>query len=363
MTDNHLGFLDQLRGLAILLVVVTHLGVHLPVVSAFGQFGVQLFFLVSAYTLALSWQKRSTEAKPIGAFFVRRYFRIAPAYISGIALYAILAAQADTLNIELSVTQKDFTFWNVAVNMLLLNGFVPSANNSVVPGGWSIGTEMAFYLLFPVLAAVTSGFRNRSMVIWLAVASIPIALFATSIMQTLGLETGRNTFAYYSLPCQLGAFAAGLLAKQGSENADTPQRMLLGVAVSLCCLLVMALIWKSESKILQSLLPSLAAFVFFAPTVLLRQAELRLKILEWIGKVSFSLYLVHFAAIWLCTPLMHDLIPADMPLLIRFAGHLFAVLMISLPLAAVSQRYIEAPGQRLGSLVVARMQHGNSTGA
>jgi peptidoglycan/LPS O-acetylase OafA/YrhL len=57
----------------------------------FGWHGVQLFFMMSCVTLMLSW--RSDEARGIAlksAFWIRRFFRIAPMYYAAAALYFVI---------------------------------------------------------------------------------------------------------------------------------------------------------------------------------------------------------------------------------------------------------------------------------
>jgi peptidoglycan/LPS O-acetylase OafA/YrhL len=97
-TAWHLGQLDALRGIAILSVMLVHavywgpdhilpLRPALLLMIAFaGQRGVQLFFLVSAFTLYMSHSNRRHEARPTLNFFLRRFFRITPMLYVSVAL-------------------------------------------------------------------------------------------------------------------------------------------------------------------------------------------------------------------------------------------------------------------------------------
>ena len=93
-----LKFIDSIRGVAILMVILVHtaqrisgLGVLASTITMYGQMGVQLFFIASAYTLCLSSQRRANETLPYIKFGIRRFFRIAPAYYSGILTYFVIS--------------------------------------------------------------------------------------------------------------------------------------------------------------------------------------------------------------------------------------------------------------------------------
>jgi peptidoglycan/LPS O-acetylase OafA/YrhL len=92
---ERLAYLDALRGYAILMVIAVHATQYaqsLPqpvlAVTAQGARGVQLFFVISALALMISWHKRNDGAVP---FYLRRFFRIAPMFWLGIAFFAGLA--------------------------------------------------------------------------------------------------------------------------------------------------------------------------------------------------------------------------------------------------------------------------------
>jgi peptidoglycan/LPS O-acetylase OafA/YrhL len=146
-----------MRGTAILMVIAVHTSLSVPglpqfakLLCAYGQMGVQLFFVASAYTLSRSHVARSAEPHALANFYLRRFFRIAPLYYVAIALYLALYVASHDVG---AAVRGYYSARNVAANLFFLHGFVASANNHVVPGGWSIGTEVAFYAIFPALFA------------------------------------------------------------------------------------------------------------------------------------------------------------------------------------------------------------------
>ena len=130
---------------------VNDLSILTLVIAKYGQMGVQLFFIASAYTLCLSASRRKKERHPIIKFGIRRYFRIALAYYLGILLYFFISLIESQSTHGIFIIPEKYNAINIISNLTFVHGFFPPANNNIVPGGWSIGTEMAFYALFPAL--------------------------------------------------------------------------------------------------------------------------------------------------------------------------------------------------------------------
>ena len=166
-----LRWIDALRGYAIIAVIGAHLGY-----IGNGARGVQLFFLASAIALLHSWHGRKDGAV---AFYIRRAFRITPAFWVAILAFALLLAiggHAPTVGQVISTAF--FSTWAI-----------PTWHNSVVPGSWSIMVEVLFYVAFPLLAATVDNF-GRS-VIALAL-SIVIGAICWPLLLSYGQHFGLS---------------------------------------------------------------------------------------------------------------------------------------------------------------------------
>src|SRR5690242_17519709 len=94
---KRMDYIDALRGIAAAGVVAAHAWWIFPnapwrlnYVAGLGAHGVQLFFMLSAVTLATSWHTRTgVETNPIAAFYVRRLFRIAPMFWIAVLFYGV----------------------------------------------------------------------------------------------------------------------------------------------------------------------------------------------------------------------------------------------------------------------------------
>ena len=154
-----LEYITILRGLAILAVLMVHVeqqssGVaylHPYIISIIenGSRGVQLFYILSAFTLFRSFKLRSTtESSPIKNYFIRRFFRIAPLYYLAIIYY--LWQDGTGPRYWLGNAPK-ITNSNIISNVFFLHGLNPYWITSLVPGGWSVTVEVMFYLCVPIL--------------------------------------------------------------------------------------------------------------------------------------------------------------------------------------------------------------------
>jgi peptidoglycan/LPS O-acetylase OafA/YrhL len=142
MYKKYQNYLTFGRGISIIMVISVHYLQSFPTqlasftnyILAILPFGVQLFFIISSISLIINFENKK-EKKFF--FYLRRLFRIAPMYYFGIFLY--------------NFNNKDLHISDIVSNIFFLHGFWPSGNNNVVPGGWSIATEMTFYAIFPFL--------------------------------------------------------------------------------------------------------------------------------------------------------------------------------------------------------------------
>ncbi|WP_266167923.1 acyltransferase family protein [Dyella subtropica] len=142
--------LDLLRAIAIAWVMLFHsyivggLGEPFGSLQSSGWMGVDLFFVLSGYLIGSQLLKPLSQGKPLafGRFYVRRTFRVVPAYLVVLAIYFSLpwAREADGI-------QPLWQFLTYTVNFL-----IDYEHNQAFSHVWSLCVEEHFYLLFPLLA-------------------------------------------------------------------------------------------------------------------------------------------------------------------------------------------------------------------
>jgi peptidoglycan/LPS O-acetylase OafA/YrhL len=361
-----LDYVDIIRGIAILMVILMHTGQKIHALSGivlyiieYGQVGVKLFFVISAYTMCLSHVRRRKEKKPLISFFIRRYFRIAPLYYIAIAVYFLLEPYTHVLsNIQLQYSQ--YNLQSIIANLLFIHGFVMSANNNVVPGGWSIGTEVAFYALFPMLFTLFSWVYKRwgirylyGLVGFSIVLNIVVQLM---IWHWFSITITSHLFIDWNLINHLPGFLLGMIIffyHQNNTQFLFSTRVQSAVFTTTTVILIMLSRIKENWMLI--LMPICSGISFVLLINILKELQYSNMILQRIGQVSYSMYIFHFFFVWWLVPdIMNKLegrIDANLSLVCSFLLATSATFLV----ATFSHKYIEIPGIRLGKKIISRL--------
>jgi len=312
---HKLQYIDILRGLAILGVIAVHSEQQIenlyPLVHSvfnYGQLGVQLFFVASALTLCLSMSERNENSN--FNFYIRRFFRIAPLYYIGIIFYFLWRVLLNYAKTGAASPPPEYNVLGIIENIFFIHGFDPRNFNFVVPGGWSIATEICFYAIFPFLFSVQSklGYKNflrfSILVITLSFATQFIAIYVVEpklIAQGILKNKYVNddfSFIYCTILNQISVFLIGILTYQKLQKQNTSNYKIF-FAFILCCISCY-LLNTSELKTGYNgfIYPILSSIAFSIIALRLSNigfiSGLPAKLLARIGQVSFSMYLLHF---------------------------------------------------------------------
>jgi peptidoglycan/LPS O-acetylase OafA/YrhL len=341
--------LEGLRGVAILLVLLFHAG--LPWLGG-GFVGVDVFFVLSGFLITGLLVREITQSGRIDfrAFYARRARRILPAAL--VVVVATLAASALVLDpLDLSHVAGDalaaaLSVANVRFAASAMDYFDSSSLPSPLLHYWSLGVEEQFYVLWPTLLFL--GTRSR----WprLGAAITLLAVIIASFGASLFLTDAAAPWAFYSLPARAWQLAlGGLLALVALPNIRIvrwPLALLAWGGLTAIAFTALALDPATPYPGWAALVPSLGAAAIIlgghrrrAVGVLLATRPLR-----FLGRISFSLYLVHWPILVLPAAL---LAPGDSLSDAARAG----LAIVSVGAAVALHRLIEEPfhhGRRLG---------------
>ena len=190
--------LDGLRGVAVLGVVMFHVGsfASLPdhrhwsrpaaAIIWTGQWGVQLFFVLSGYLLARPWfvaELRGRVAPSTRKFYLRRFTRIAPGYYVSMVVVILLFTPAGLIRSQ--SLQGTRGLYNLGAHVLFLHHMLPITStdfNGTNGVYWTLTTEMTFYLVLPFAARAFVGRRWRFALGATLLGSLVWVLFAGTSM-------------------------------------------------------------------------------------------------------------------------------------------------------------------------------------
>ncbi|QJD77231.1 acyltransferase family protein [Spirosoma rhododendri] len=351
---SYLPVLDGLRGLAILVVVVSHYGFGrwIP-----GGFGVTLFFFISGFLitrlLIAEWAK--TGRIDLSGFYLRRLLRLYPAllFMAALAIGFSLLAGCGLLTGDLLSTLFYYR------NYYMLYGDSPASHlcRHVFDITWSLGIEEHFYLFFPLL--FMAAWRRPRVFIGLMVLTIvAVAAWRLYLIATHGLNDLTVYRIYHLTDTRLDAIMFGclvsVLVSQDRAGYWVRQSTQPIIAAGALLLLLSTFLLRdgtfreSWRYTLQGL--SLSVLI---PAIVYNPAYTRLAqglCRPWLvltGKLSYSLYLFH----WLGVCVADQLVGSER----LNSTWLLVAVPLGLLLSVLSYQYVEKPTaglrRRFGSTV------------
>jgi peptidoglycan/LPS O-acetylase OafA/YrhL len=352
MTPKRYAYIDAIRGYAILLVIAVHssqyfddLPVAVRTLADQGARGVQLFFVASAMTLCMSWQARNDGAL---SFYIRRFFRIAPMYYLSIPLFLW------TRGFGPSIYAPDGIGWrHILMAATFTHGLMPDTITSVVPGSWSIADEMMFYSIFPLLMLGA----DRIRFVAAALAAMAVAWVCFGIQRNAyayamhitdpGWRAAWGTFLYLWFVQQLPCFLFGMLAFKWMAEGRAVRRPAAIVLISLLAMVLVAF-FPALPYIGRGGLSTQYGFLFAIFALGLAHWQpwfLVNPVIGWIGKVSFSAYLVH---LWLISTFA---VPHA-----NYTEAFAALTAITVAISSITYLVIEEPFNQLGRRLAKRFR-------
>lgn len=353
-------YVDTLRGLAILGVIMVHTSQYgsfeVPsILSHFigqGSRGVQLFYLASAFTIFLSYSKRiNFEKAPVKNFFIRRYFRIAPMYYLGICYYLFQDGFGPRYWLG---DATHISSLNIISNFTFLHGLNPYWITSLVPGGWSIAIEMSFYLMIPFLFKRIKDMRQAIRFLFLTLLLRATLFIVLNRFPLIEFNRLWSEYLFLYLPSQLPIFALGILMYFMVFGSEKNQVLSSPYLLSIFCLFLIDLFTGTSLFFPKHIL---FGFGFLGLGIGLSKIHNKVILnpfIRYVGKVSYSMYLIHFAVLFWLTQM--NFINYVSNGLLNYSFRFLVVITLSLVLSTISYKLLEIPFQRLGSRLILRLE-------
>jgi peptidoglycan/LPS O-acetylase OafA/YrhL len=368
--------LDTLRGIAVLLVMFFHgfgfryglqglSGVPrlLVAVTLPGWVGVQLFFVLSGFLITGILLDTKERKDYYRRFYSRRALRILPLYYAVLALLMLLSRTG------LIARHVSWPFLGLCclylANLTELFG-IPMQYGVL----WSLAVEEHFYLVWPAVVRRLS----RQKVVFCSIAICVISPVARAITFLLGYSQGVGYTWLVADSLAAGALLAGL-ARGPIRDRRSMLRMSLFFFALAGGLAIVGLpfgIFLSRSIVGLALRDTMLGAFFFAviAAVLVagtgtRKRWVQIPVLQFLGAVSYGLYLFHMLAFEIIDHLLLRIDPALLPA----AGHFRIMLIHFIPgtvlaisVAYLSRRFFEERFLRLKEGFEAKTSHAPITG-
>ena len=352
--------LDGLRAIAFLLVFFYH-----TLWIEFGWMGVQLFFVLSGFLITgilIDMKDRLAGAAYFVKFYGRRFLRIFPLYYFYLLIMTLLVAWLASNQVKLNymgIYQEQLPYALTYV----YNFYAASASFeryiSFLTHLWSLAVEEQFYIIWPLLIFLVP--RSKYKITFLSVIGLSILFrlwIATWSPDNMpGFLTHDPLRVIYFLPfSHLDAFALGALLTVADIPKARPQFIafliglpILGIvsdalasgtwanAADLGYPLLLPFAWKSVWG--YTALNYLFAILIFGVARLgWFERFLESRPMAYLGKISYGLYVYHFAILWFVTiPFgLSSIAPLPIP-------NAAAALLLTVIIAGLSYRLLEKP--------------------
>ena len=337
MPHRYFDALTGLRGLAAVAVFLFHWADaqddHVVPIRAFhyGYLGVDVFFMLSGFVMAHAKYDQFAPTRPHAylRFLRERLIRLAP--VNTVVLLLVLVATLLWPGIVRDQADGRFSAAAFVASLVMVQAWVPAWIGWNTPG-WSISAEWLAYLFLPAVLLLAKSLSSRPAV--LAAAGSSLGLLAIHL-----LANGRvspDGFAGPAVASRVGCeFMAGALLYQYLRLGPLAGARVLLIAAPV---LLVAAFLRVESGSLLLCLPAFAALILLAahgdnPVA----AALTRGPVQFLGRVSFSFYMVHWPIIFLWLHWSRGAAPAV---------SLVAVFALTTGVAWACYRVLEQPAQR-----------------
>lgn len=278
-----------------------------PLFFNLGGLGVYFFFVLSGFliTFLLLNEKEKFGTISIKQFYIRRILRIWPLYYFILILGFFILPQFDTFKINYLENSFDIFFYqNLILYLIILPNlafsFYPAVPN--IGQAWSIGVEEQFYIIWPILISKSKSILKTLVLITstLIVIKVLILLLGYHYSNMEWYQLLKRYIAMSKFECMsIGGIGAYFLFK----NHSILKIITHHITFMFSMLIVVLLIYFTPEKIQDGI--HLAYSFLFLQNILFvvkknQQLGLDNKVFDYLGKISYGIYMYHLMIIPLC---------------------------------------------------------------
>lgn len=354
--------LESLRGIAAISVIFYHLNLNSHFNNAFTRNAwlmVDFFFILSGFVISFNYLSRIRSGRDLFQFQYKRFLRLYPLHIVMLLVFLGIEIAKYTAEVKLGLVSAKPAFTDNNLSSFIAHLFL--IHEWIIPEStwnglsWSISAEFYTYAIFGVIALLVAGSRPLTVVI-----SILLVLVTGGLLLKHGFMVPN-----LSGPARcVYAFFLGVLAFIIFSYASRRGKLGNSLAATLCLVLsvlIVASIDRAPSSISLLIVPPIFALTVFMvastdPSAMVNRVLGRPE-LVFLGTVSYGIYLIHGAVLWVLNQTMRFVF--KVPVVIDAQGSTFftienpyladAILLLTVAMvigiAHLSYVFIEKPLQ------------------
>lgn len=371
---NNLHFLDAYRAIAAYWVLVAHCMIWGGYYYSFlpsPKMAVDLFMIISGFLMCYMLEIRKNkepidQKKNIFAFWIRRYFRIAPAYYVSLLLAAFISdiflqgyKDLQSLSPETwkyvvvyNPDRIDYNQFNLFVHFTFIFGLHPTYSFSTFLPDWSLSLEMQFYFIFPML--IWFIYKYGYILITLFVS---ISCFCWAYYSEKHLSFFEPSFILF----KLNMFLAGMIAFDICINSKSRFKNFLLYSTGLALI--------SDFFKFSYGYDTIVLFIFYSLSIILYKYENSQKKFHLLDQVLKSAVFKIGSLLSYGAFLFHGFFISLSGIIITSNSYLFGLnpetrvwiiilftSILSYCAAFIIYKYIEVPGIKLGKSIITKIR-------
>jgi peptidoglycan/LPS O-acetylase OafA/YrhL len=310
-------YIDGLRGLASVMVAIGHLahaaadkhpgifGARVEELADLGRYGVQIFFVLSGFVIAHSVMSGSHSFTYLGRFASRRFVRLDLPYWSVIAFELLLLWVSGKMMAQYMHDLPPLP--NILSHAVYLQEFL--GYQHILPVFWTLCYEVQFYLVFVLSLVLLEKLRGAGMSEG-AARNVAAVGLAVSFCVSLAIYLGRLPYPNHALFIDRWfQFAFGVITY--SYCRGSCDRRWIVAAVAAC--VVGGIVFGGNAYRVASTLLTAATGLAILASLRVRwwKALLIGPTMQFLGRISYSLYLLHICVGWRAVVLVRELFGAS----------------------------------------------------
>ncbi len=297
---ERLTFIDGLRGIAAVGVALHHIDMYRPfppaeesvfprwanVLFQNGWMGVQVFFVISGFVIAYSLRHAKITTEYFARFALSRWMRLAPAYLFVAALMIAVEALSPWLGFR-SPSEQALSFTRAALHVFYLQDI--AGYESLSAGFWTLCIEMQFYLGFALLLGLAqhevphSNHQSRQSANsrGLVMLFMPLALASLFVFNRMPSHEVWLSYFFWM-------FFVGVLAFWTLDRRVSP--------IWFWAFMAAIVVRLGIDFNIRALIVMISGIGIYTVGRFNRLSSwLDIPILQYLGRVSYSFYMIHFA--------------------------------------------------------------------